>query len=243
MHDRFRALVRAAFPAGVSAAVVAGEAGLIGLGRRHLRELEDVPFRIVVDVRLPGTVTALAAVGRRRRARILRLAVRRAFQRGDLVLVADGAGVAARVAAAARPPVARQRFARGPLRSAAAARLHRHCARHSRPPPATSHRDTIATSRPSSSARYRNAIRKFARSYAAGSGILPRLMFPRISPSERPFVLAASTPRPRRGLVRRVVRAVPKQRRHHLRRVRAGHRRLDDVEAGVDAAGDRDRSP
>src|SRR5262249_58997402 len=35
-----------------------------------------------------------------------------------------------------------------------------------------------------------------------------------------------------------VVRAVSEQRRHHLRRVGAGHRRLDDVEAGVDAAGD-----
>ena len=36
-----------------------------------------------------------------------------------------------------------------------------------------------------------------------------------------------------------VVRAVAKERRHHLRGVRAGHRRLDDVDAGVDAAGDR----
>ena len=55
------------------AAVVAGQAGLADLRRLHLAELPDVPLGVVVDVRLPGPVAALAAVRRRRRARVLRL--------------------------------------------------------------------------------------------------------------------------------------------------------------------------
>jgi hypothetical protein len=38
-----------------------------------------------------------------------------------------------------------------------------------------------------------------------------------------------------------VAQAVAEERRHHLRGVSAGHRRLDDVDPGVDAAGDRQR--
>ena len=47
----------------------------------QLRELPDVSLRVVVDVRLPRPVAALAAVRRRRRARILRLPVRNAGPR------------------------------------------------------------------------------------------------------------------------------------------------------------------
>src|SRR6185436_11472918 len=91
------AFVSAAFPPGVFAAVVTGEARLADLARLHLAELADVLFRIVVHVRLAGTVAALAAVGRCWRARILRVGVRRAFH-GLVFGVAPQAGIAAHVA-------------------------------------------------------------------------------------------------------------------------------------------------
>ena len=65
--------VRAALPAGMRSAVVAGEARLADLRRLHRAKLQDVPLGVVVDVRLPGAVAALAPVRRRRRPRILRL--------------------------------------------------------------------------------------------------------------------------------------------------------------------------
>ena len=87
--------MRAAFPARVIAAVVAGQARLVDFGGLHLRELPDVPLRVVVDVRLARAVAALAAVRGGRRARILRLRVLGAFQRVALVGVTDDARVAA----------------------------------------------------------------------------------------------------------------------------------------------------
>ena len=53
--------MRAALPAGVCAAVVAGEARLADLRRLHRAELQDVPLGVVVDVRLSRTMTALAS--------------------------------------------------------------------------------------------------------------------------------------------------------------------------------------
>ena len=61
-------------------------------------ELQDLPLRLVVDVRLAGAVAALAALSRGRRARVLRLRVLRALEAGLLVGVAEHAGVAAGVA-------------------------------------------------------------------------------------------------------------------------------------------------
>ncbi len=65
-------------------------------------------------------------------------------------------------------------------------------------------------------------------------------MLPRISLSEfhSCSCIHASTSRADRA---QMIRAVAEQRRDHLRGVRAGHRGLDDVEAGVDAAGDGER--
>jgi hypothetical protein len=76
------------------AAVVAREARLADVRRLHRAKLQDVPLGVVVHVRLPGAVAALAPVGRRRRPRILRLPVLRALEAGLLVGVADDAGIA-----------------------------------------------------------------------------------------------------------------------------------------------------
>ena len=67
-------------------------------------------------------------------------------------------------------------------------------------------------------------------------------MLPRISSSDvhSCSCIHASISRADRA---QMVRAVAKERRHHLRGVRAGHRRLDDVDPGVDAAGDRAATP
>ena len=86
-HDRLRAVVRAAFPPGMRAAVVAGEARLADVRRLHRAKLQDVPLGVVVNVRLPGAVAALAPW-------ILRLPVFRAREAGLLVGVAEDAGIA-----------------------------------------------------------------------------------------------------------------------------------------------------
>jgi len=92
------ALVRAAFPSGVFSAVVTGETGRVDLARLHLREFLNVAFLFVVDVRLPRTVTALAAVGRGRSTGVLRLRMLRALERFFLRGVTRRAGIAAGVA-------------------------------------------------------------------------------------------------------------------------------------------------
>src|SRR4029450_7038391 len=58
------ALVSAALPPRVGAAVVTGETGLVDLRGLDLPEFQNVSLGVVVDVRLTGTVTALAAVSR-----------------------------------------------------------------------------------------------------------------------------------------------------------------------------------
>src|SRR4030095_8725237 len=57
------ALVHAAFEGRMRAAVVAGQTGLIDLSGYDLGELADVTFRLVVHVRLPWPMAALAAFG------------------------------------------------------------------------------------------------------------------------------------------------------------------------------------
>ena len=90
--------VRAGLPAGMRSAVVAGEARLADVRRLHRAKLQDVPLGVVVNVRLPGAVAALAPVGRRRRPRILRLPVFRALEAGLLIGVANDAGIAPDIA-------------------------------------------------------------------------------------------------------------------------------------------------
>src|SRR3954470_14956668 len=166
------ALVRASFPPGVHAAVVTAETGLVGRGRRRLREFHDVPLGVVVDVRLPGTVAALAAVRGCRRAWILALAVGRALERVALAFVTHHARIGAGVGARDRRGGLGSRRLRGHRSSGG------HCARGA----SADHPQQAERSERESV--HRSAIRKLARSYAAGSGILPRLMLPRISPSE-----------------------------------------------------------
>jgi len=84
------------------AAVVAREARLADLSGRHLSEFLDVPFRVVVDVSLTGTVAAFAALRRGGSARILHLRMLCALQRFFLVGVARQAGVAAGIAGLSR---------------------------------------------------------------------------------------------------------------------------------------------
>src|SRR5262245_31588892 len=75
------ALVGTAFPAGVVAAVVTGQAGLVDVASRcRLVETPDVFLRIVVHVRLAGAVTALASERGHRRPRILGLSMLRTQQ-------------------------------------------------------------------------------------------------------------------------------------------------------------------
>ena len=90
-------VVRTAFPARVRPAIVAREAGLVDLGRLQGAELLDVPFRLVVHVRLARAVAALAAERRRRRARILGLPVPGMFDVAALFVVADHTRVSAGV--------------------------------------------------------------------------------------------------------------------------------------------------
>src|SRR4029453_14003556 len=165
-------VVRAAFPRGVIAAVVTGQARLADFGRRDLSELPDVPFRVIVHVGLAGTVATLAALGRGRRTRVFHVGVLCALQRFFFVGVARHAGVAAGVAS---------------LRCRRCGLTGR-CLQSSR----GTRRDGAPSTNRERSCHYadrncrfhRSAIRKFARSYAAGSGIRPRLMLPRISDSE-----------------------------------------------------------
>ena len=77
--------VSAAVPHRVLGLVVARHAGLVGLARRHLGELQDVPLGIVVDVRLAGTVARLAALVGGGRARNLRVPVSGAVKIGSVV--------------------------------------------------------------------------------------------------------------------------------------------------------------
>jgi hypothetical protein len=74
-------LVGTAFPARVIAAVVTGQARLVRFSVPDLSELPNIPFVVVVDVRLSRTVAALAAMGCLRRAWILRLRVSGALER------------------------------------------------------------------------------------------------------------------------------------------------------------------
>ena len=53
--------MRAAFPARVRAAVVAGQTGFVDLAGRQGFELLDVPLRVVVHMCLPWTVAAFAS--------------------------------------------------------------------------------------------------------------------------------------------------------------------------------------
>src|SRR6185369_7508086 len=85
------------------------QAGLAHFRRLHLAEFQDVALRVVVDVGLTRAVAALAAVDRGRRARVLRLRVRRAFERVGLVGVTGLARLAAGVAGRWR-----RRLRRGP---------------------------------------------------------------------------------------------------------------------------------
>ena len=59
-------LVRAALPPDMRSAVVARQACLTDVCRLHRAELPDVPLGVVVDMRLPGAMATLAAVGCRR---------------------------------------------------------------------------------------------------------------------------------------------------------------------------------
>jgi hypothetical protein len=79
----------------VLAAVVTRQAGLIDLTRRNPAELPDVFLRVIVDVRLPRTVTAFATLRRCRRAGILRLPVGRALQGVFVIGMAQRARIAA----------------------------------------------------------------------------------------------------------------------------------------------------
>ena len=94
--------VGASLPAGVVAAVVAGQAGLVDVDRLQGAELLDVPLRFVVHVRLARPVTAFAAERGRRRAGILCPAVPRMRDVVALGLVAHHAGVHAGVAGGLR---------------------------------------------------------------------------------------------------------------------------------------------
>ena len=87
------AVVRAALPRRVRAAIVAGEARLADFLRLHRGELQDVSLGVVVDVRLAGAVAALAALAGGRRARILRLAVLAGVDARFLIGVAADAGI------------------------------------------------------------------------------------------------------------------------------------------------------
>ena len=89
------ALVPAAFPSRVSAAVVARQARLVHLRGLHLPELQDVPLGVIVHVRLAGAVAALAAVGGRGRAWFFASAWSVPLSDVALVFVAHEAGVAA----------------------------------------------------------------------------------------------------------------------------------------------------
>ena len=60
---------------------VARQARLVRLGVGYLSKFPDVALVVVIDVGLPRTVTTLAAMSRLRRAWILRLRVRGAFER------------------------------------------------------------------------------------------------------------------------------------------------------------------
>src|SRR3954470_19734816 len=166
------ALVRASFPPGVHAAGVTAETGLVGRGRGRLREFHDVPLGVVVDVRLSGTMAALAAVRGCRRAWIFALAMRRALERVALAFVTHHARVGAGVGARDRSGGLGRRRLRGRRSSRG------DCAR------GASADHTQQAERSERESIHRSAIRKLARSYAAGSGILPRLMLPRISASD-----------------------------------------------------------
>jgi len=91
-------IVRAAFPSRVRAAVVTGETRLVDLRGLHLFELQDVPLRVVVHVRLPRTMAALAPVSGLGRPRVFCLRVRCALERVTLVAVTRHTGVAPDVA-------------------------------------------------------------------------------------------------------------------------------------------------
>ena len=91
--------MRAALPPCVCAAVVAGQTRAIDLGRLQLLELRDVPLGVVVDVRLPRTVAALASELGGWRSRVGGLPVLRALEAGFLIGVTQHARVAAGVAA------------------------------------------------------------------------------------------------------------------------------------------------
>src|SRR3954470_6415508 len=97
------AIVRAAFPCRVIAAVVAREARRArlrgGRGRSEALDQFGIP---ALGVRLAGPVAAFAAVGRGRGARIPGLRVRRTFERGLVVLVAGDAGLLTDVLAGRR---------------------------------------------------------------------------------------------------------------------------------------------
>jgi len=93
-------VVRAARPERVIALVVAGHADGAGVTRGHLRELVDVPLRVVVDVRLAGPVAALAAMLSGRRSRIARHAVLCTLE--GLIGMARGARIIADIAGVGR---------------------------------------------------------------------------------------------------------------------------------------------
>ena len=89
--------VRAALPPRVCAAVVTGEACLADLRRLHLLELLMCPLASSSTCAWPGRGSSRTRWGRRR-SRILRLPVLRAFEGGLLIGVARDAGIAPDIA-------------------------------------------------------------------------------------------------------------------------------------------------
>src|SRR5262247_1928767 len=73
-------LVTAAFPPRMLATVVAGQARLVDFGGLDLAELANVLLGVIVHVRLAGAVAAFTSMGGFRRARVIRVRVRRTFQ-------------------------------------------------------------------------------------------------------------------------------------------------------------------
>ena len=90
--------VGAGLPACVSAAVVAGETRVVDLAWLQFLEFLDLPFRVVVDVRLARTMAALAAERGCGRAGILGLPVLRVRDALCLCLMTDDAGIRSGVA-------------------------------------------------------------------------------------------------------------------------------------------------
>ncbi len=81
------AFVRTAFPSNVVGSVVTVQAYLVHFAWLHLLDLWHVTAGVVVDVCLPGSMTALAAVGGRGRSWVLCLRVGRALKPRTLFFV------------------------------------------------------------------------------------------------------------------------------------------------------------